>query len=152
MARPCKYDKEKHPDWAWALAIKGLTNPEIAKAMGVATSTFNKWRTENPEFEEAVSNGKDIADSKVEKSLYTRATGYTYEERKVITDIDPKTGETKPVRIEKTTRVVPPDTTAQIFWLKNRRPQDWRDRKDIEMASESDIVFNVMKASEKKEG
>lgn len=150
MGRPNGYDKDKHPDWAWALAVKGLTNPEIAKAMGIATSTFNKWRTEHEELEDAVQTGKGIADAKVERSLFQRATGYTYEERKVVTEIDPRTGETKPARIEKTTKVVPPDTTAQIFWLKNRRPKDWRDRRDIEMSNEGDIVFNVMKASDRK--
>ena len=145
------YNKETHCEWAWALATAGLTNKEIAKKLGIATSTFNKWRDENPEFNEAVLSGKEIADAKVEKSLFKRAMGYEYEEKKVITSLDPKTGETLPVRIEKTTKVVPPDTTAQIFWLKNRKPKDWRDRRDIEVSDKGDIVFNILKASEKKE-
>ena len=146
------YNEDVHLDWAWSLAARGLTNPQIAKELGIATSTFNKWRSENKKFDEAVKAGKGIADAKVERSLYERAVGYTYTERKMITELDKDTGQPKATRIEKVDRVVPPDTTAQIFWLKNRKPQDWRDRRDIEMASEGDIVFNVMKASDKKEG
>lgn len=139
-----------HPEWAWALAAAGLTNQEMAKTMGIATSTFNKWRKDREEFEEAVQMGKGIADAKVEKSLFKRALGYDYEEKKVITTIDPKTGETLPVRIEKVTKHVPPDTTAQIFWLKNRKPEDWRDRRDVAVADEGEITFNIVRASEMK--
>ena len=148
MPRPSGYNAEIHPDWAWSLAAKGLTNKEIAEQMGVATSTFNKWRTEHEELEKAVTEGKETADAKVERSLFERAIGYTYEEKKVITTINPKTGETNPLRIEKTTKVVPPDTTAQIFWLKNRRPEEWRDRKDVDVSNSSDFVFNIKPASE----
>ena len=71
-----KYNSEYHDDWAWSLAIKGATNEEIAQAFGISTRTFIRWRQEHESLDKAVTEGKDIADSKVEKSLYQRALGY----------------------------------------------------------------------------
>ena len=65
--------------------------------------------------------------AKVIRSLYERATGYEYEEEKRIVEYD-KDGNVKPVKIEKTKKHVPPDVTAQIFWLKNRQRDRWQDR------------------------
>jgi len=120
--RPTRYDPNRHPGQVLALARLGKTNQEMAEALNIATSTLKEWVKVHEEFREAFKEGKLEADSKVEASLFTRAIGFEYVERKVITFPN---GET---RIEETTKKVLPDVTAQIFWLKNRKPHEWRDK------------------------
>lgn len=148
MARISAYNPDLHPNWVWSLAIQGKTVAEIAKEIGVARSTLNKWISENKELADAINEGRDIADAKVERSLYKRATGYTYKEKKVVQTVD-KDGNQKPARVEITEKVVPPDVTAQIFWLKNRKPSKYRDRQDIAV-EDTNIKFNIVPASEKE--
>lgn len=149
VAVKSKYDERIHDDWGWLLATKGLTGAEIAKEMGISRSTLNKWIAEHESFAEAITQGRDSSDAKVVKSLFKRAVGYAFKERKIVNMIG-EDGKPTPARIETTEKHVQPDTTAQIFWLKNRRPNDWRDRRDVEMTSGSDITFNVKPASEEK--
>lgn len=127
--RPTDYNPDTHPAIAESLARKGLTNTEMADGIGVATSTFNRWRDEHPEFQDAVKRGKSSADDVVEKSLYNRAIGEIVKETKTITMPD---GETRTEVTEK--RVA--DTTAQIFWLTNRRRDKWKRRSQTEMTGE----------------
>ena len=68
-----KYNPEYHDDWAWSLAVKGATNDEIAEAFGISVRTFIRWTQKYESLKTAVETGKNIADSKVEKSLYQRA-------------------------------------------------------------------------------
>ena len=70
-----KYNPEYHDDWAWSLAVKGATNDEIAEAFGISVRTFIRWTQKYESLKTAVETGKNIADSKVEKSLYQRAIG-----------------------------------------------------------------------------
>lgn len=107
-------------------AKDGLTDEQIAKNMGIRTSTFYEWKKKFPEITEALKKGKEVIDREVENKLYQRAVGYEYKETKKIVDADGKK------RIEEVTKQVPPDTTAQIFWLKNRKPDTWRDKQNIE--------------------
>jgi hypothetical protein len=104
----------------------GKTNPEIAQALGVTAETLNQWRRQFPEFSDAIKGNKDQADAPVVKSLYQRAIGYEYTEISV--KEDPKKGTITTT----TTKHVSPDVTAQIFWLKNRQPKDWRDKHEVE--------------------
>lgn len=120
--RKSLYDPEIHPETARSLARKGKTNLQIAETIGVNLDTIQTWINQYPEFSEALKEGKAPADAKVEKSLFQRAIGYKYQEKKVIQLPDG----TK--RMEITEKEVVPDTTAQIFWLKNRLPQEWRDK------------------------
>lgn len=150
MARPSKYNPKYHIPWAKSLAMEGLTEKQIATSMEVAMSTFSKWKKEFPEFAEAVEKGKEPADAQVELSLFKRANGYTYKEKKVIVAMD-KDGNQKPARIETVEKEVAPDVTACIFWLKNRRPDKYRDKQDIELNNEKEIIFNIAKASEMKQ-
>ena len=124
---PSKYDPEKHPRTALAFARKGATNPEIAGVLGVSHETLNQWCKKYPELSDALKCGKAEADSKVETSLYQRAIGYEYIERKEF--ISPSGQK----RFEISYKFIPPDTTAQIFWLKNRRPDEWRDKQQQEI-------------------
>ncbi|MGB3988759.1 MAG: helix-turn-helix domain-containing protein [Minisyncoccales bacterium] len=125
--RKSLYNPEFHPQKAGELALMGKTNPEIGEVLGVSVETLNEWRKQYPEFSEAIKGNKDQADAPVVKSLYQRALGYEYKEIKVIETPDGKR------RKEVTVKKVAPDVTAQIFWLKNRQPKDWRDKHDQEI-------------------
>lgn len=144
------YNAETYPDWAWSLAIKGLTIAEIGKEMGVSRATVNRWISNYPDFKEAINAGRDASDSKVERSLYQRAVGYTYKERKIINVLD-SSGKPVPARIETVEKHVPPDTTAQIYWLKNRKRDQWKDKWEVKVDTEKEIVFNIVGATERKD-
>lgn len=104
----------------WALA--GLTNEQIAHNMGINVGTLYEWNNKYPELSESLKRAKTVADEEVENALYKRALGYTtrvYKEK-----VTPK-GQVVPYMEDVH---IPPDTTAQIFWLKNRKPEKWRDK------------------------
>jgi transcriptional regulator with XRE-family HTH domain len=103
------------------LATLGLTDEQIADVLGIATATLSDYKNKHPEFSEALKAGKAISDQKVVESLYKRATGYSHPETKVFCN----EGEITTVNV---VRHHPPDTTACIFWLKNRDKENWRDK------------------------
>ena len=103
----------------------GLIDKEIAEYSEVTEQTINNWKKEYPEFFESIKRGKTLADANVSESLYKRANGYEHEEddiRVVNNDIV----------VTPTIKHYPPDSTAMIFWLKNRRPKQWRDKQEID--------------------
>ena len=108
------------------------TDAELADFFQVSTRTIYRWQNEFPEFCQSLKSGKAEADERVERSLYHRAVGYTFEAEKVFQ----YKGEI--VRAE-TKEHVPPDTTACIFWLKNRRSQQWRDIHRLEHGQPGDF-------------
>lgn len=99
-------------------AREGLTDEQMAKNIGIATSTFYNWEKKSIEFLEALKRGKEVVDFEVENALLKRALGYEYEEETYENGVLTK----------KVKKQVAPDTTAQIFWLKNRKPDKWRDK------------------------
>lgn len=117
-------------------ARDGLTDKDIAKNMAVGLSTLKEWKSRFEQIKEALSVGKDAADRVVENALYKSACGYTETIRKPMRiktiEYDPETG--KKVReVEKVVAVeeqihFPAQVIAQIFWLKNRKPAQWRDK------------------------
>ena len=111
-------------------ARDGLTDIQIAQNIGIAVSTLNNWKNRYVELMDSLKRGKEVIDRQVENALLKRALGYEYEEVKMVVEKDEKGNEKK--RQEKVIKKVIPDTTAQIFWLKNRKPEQWRDRRDIE--------------------
>ena len=117
-------------------ARDGLTDEQIAHNMGCAYSTFREWLKRFPALSAALKKGKAPVDYEVENALYKRATGYTVKLKKPIKVKTTKRvtgkGEVTEERIEYADeeQYIPPDTTAQIFWLKNRRPDKWRDKRD----------------------
>lgn len=108
------------------MCLGGATNADLATEFGVGTSTIKSWQAKFPEFRDVMVAAKDVADTRVERSLYERATGYTYDAVKIFCGKD---GQVTEVPYKEH---VPPDTTAQIFWLKNRKPGDWRDKHEFE--------------------
>ena len=119
-----KYQRWLEPDGlvllrAWAR--DGLTDDQIARNCGVSRSTLSAWKLAHPDISDALKKGKDIADIEVENALYRRAVGYAYDETSVEESPDG-------VKRKTVTKQMAPDVTAQIFWLKNRRPDVWRER------------------------
>lgn len=111
-------------------ARDGLTDEQIAHNIGITAATLYVWKNKYPEISETLKKGKEVVDIHVENALLKRALGYEYtEERVEISDKDGK-------KVIRTTKYIPPDTTAQIFWLKNRRPDRWRDRQEEQRSSE----------------
>lgn len=123
----------------------GLIEIEIAKKLNVVMSTFSRYKVEHEDLREALKRGKEVIDYEVEQKLLKRAMGYDYEE---VTKEPVYNTETKETALEVTKRVTKhyvPDTTAQIFWLKNRKPKEWRDKRDIEMsgALDNNVVIKI---------
>lgn len=131
MPTPLKYNQKYHDDWAWSLAIKGATDQEIAEAFHVSRRTIIRWRESYPSFNEACEHGKEIADAKVKRSLFERATGFEYQEKESAIDVDPKTGEQKPVRVRTFTKKAVPDTMAIMYWLNNRSKGEFSQQQKI---------------------
>ncbi len=119
--------KEEYIGQAEKLCALGATDVELADFFGIDISTLYRWKNEFEGFCEAIKTAKEAADNRVERSLYARATGYTFDTEKVVGGKDG--AEVVPYREH-----VPPDTTAMIFWLKNRMPKQWRDRRIEEIS------------------
>ena len=118
-----KYEKWLEPESLILLvgwARDGLTDEQIANNMGVRRETLYDWKKKHPNISNALKKGKEVVDIQVENALLKRALGYEYTEEKV--EISEKDGR----KVTQTVKHVAPDTTAQIFWLKNRRPEKWR--------------------------
>lgn len=139
MARPTKFDPKYHIPWAKSLMLRGCTIEELANHMGLAKSTVHKWMNENAEFSDAIKQGREYSDMQVELSLFKRATGVKITEKRTLVRTD-ENGKTVPARIEVLEKDVPADTTACIFWLKNRNPELWRDRTNVAIETTDDEV------------
>jgi hypothetical protein len=122
---------------AWAR--DGCIDADIARKLGVAYSTFREYVKQYPALAAALKRGKEVADVEVENALFKRAVGYTYEEVTREATTDPKTGQTIMIETKRVTKEVQPDVTAQIFWLKNRRPDKWRDRQELSHSGSMEI-------------
>ena len=107
-------------------AEKGLFNKQIAYNMGINNATLYEWQNRFPEFADAIKKGKKVIDEQVENSLLKRAMGYQYEE-----DTFGMNHEGKMVVVKRVLKSQAPDVTAQIFWLKNRNPREWRDKQEV---------------------
>lgn len=126
---------------------EGLTEEEICKRLGVSVSAFNNYKNEYSELMEALKVNREIADYRVEDALYMRAIGYEYEEEtweefeieRPYLKEDGTIVKTELRLTKKVKKKQAPDTTAQIFWLKNRRPDKWRDKQELEHSGGLDI-------------
>lgn len=119
LGRPPSYNPA-FADQARRLCQMGLTDQEIADFFEISVRTLHRWKAKYEDFCHALKPGKDVADDRIERSLYHRATGYTFEAEEVFQ----YQGEVVRAKVMKH---VPPDATSMIFWLKNRRPKEWRD-------------------------
>lgn len=121
----------KYKDWlteegllkieGWAK--DGLTDEDIADNIGIERQTLYDWKKKYSVFSDALKQSKEVADIKVENALFKSSIGYWVDEERIDSE-----GNVYTVR-----RFIPPNTTAQIFWLKNRKPNEWRDKKQTEL-------------------
>ena len=143
MGRPTKY-KEEYVEQAYNLTLLGGDDSTLSRAFGVPESTINAWKVKHLAFRESLKNGKEKADASVGRSLYQRATGYSHP------DVDIKMWKGKIIKTD-IIKHYPPDSTAMIFWLKNRQKQWWREKLE-EAPQPVDITFEfVNKVPEPKE-
>lgn len=125
----------KYKDWltedglikieGWAR--DGLTEQQISKNMGVAYSTMREWKKKFPALSASLKKGKEVVDREVENAMLRTALGFHYTEEMV-------TPEGDVVEVKKFNK---PNTTAQIFWLKNRKPAEWRDKQEVEQTNKN---------------
>lgn len=148
----------KYDDWitdeglsqieSWA--SEGLTNKDIAKSMGVAYSTFREWAKKFPALSAPLKKGKQNAIDKVENALFKKAVGYDYDETtykrmKVKEKVRDENGDIQTITVEKEVKVkrvskhVAPDTGAAAFFLKNRDPENWKDKKETQLSGSIDM-------------
>lgn len=128
-------------------ARDGLTDEQIAKNIGINRTTLYDWKKKEVNIADALKKGKEIVDFEVENALLKKALGYTItlNKQKVTKDGDV---------IDITEEVhVPPDTTAQIFWLKNRKPNNWKDRVETDedkeaVANASQVIAKIRKVAQ----
>ena len=137
----------KYEDWldedsllkvqGWAR--DGLSNEQIAHNMGITFQTLYKWQDKYSELREALKKGKEVVDREVENALLKRAMGYEYDEvtQEPVTDKD--TGITEMRVTKRVTKQIVPDVTAQIFWLKNRKPEEFRDKRDVGLSGHVEL-------------
>lgn len=145
--------KGKYEDWitpegllkveGWAR--DGLTDEQIAANIGIRAGTLYDWKNRFPDFSEALKKGKEVVDRQVENALLKRALGYTYKETTREPVLNPDTGKVELTITKTVTKQVAPDTTAQIFWLKNRKPETWRDKREI-TTDDNDQVMAFIEA------
>jgi AcrR family transcriptional regulator len=130
-------------------ARNGLTLEDIAHNLGIGRTTFYKYTQKHKELKDALEQGKEVADIRVENALYRRAVGFYSEEEQIVMVKDPD-GETRPETVTKKV-YHKPDVTAQIFWLKNRRPDKWRDKVNEFEAEETQNLIMIAPVKEKNE-
>lgn len=126
---------------AWA--CDGLTDDQIAGNIGISRSTLAEWKKKYSDISDALKKGKKIVDTEVENALLKRALGYDY------TETSKKYKNGKLVEEKVITKHVAGDVTAQIFWLKNRKPGEWRDKIQYDNEAEVSRVDDLIKAIDK---
>lgn len=120
-------------------ARDGLTDEQISNNLGISTTTFYEYKNKYPEFSETLKKGKEVVDYEVENALLKRALGYEYKETTKESRWNKEKEIYEMVITKEVTKQVVPDTVAQIYWLKNRKPKQWRDK------VEEDINNNIQR-------
>jgi DNA-binding XRE family transcriptional regulator len=138
--RPTDY-RAIYAGQAFKLCLLGATDAEMADFFDVSEQTINAWKGKHPKFLESIKRGKSHADTEVAHSLYKRALGYEHEAVKIFCDKDGHITEA-PYRER-----YPPETTAAIFWLKNRQSANWRDRKEMDLTSKGASLAELLTQS-----
>lgn len=138
MPQQSAYNEKYHDDWAWSLALKGATDEEMAQAFGISVRTLHRWKKQHPSLLEAMNEGKDVADAKVERCLYQRATGYDATDVEKIIDTEQATGRQQVVRTRVNTKHIPPDTMAIMYWLNNRQRKYWSQRQEVALSADEE--------------
>ncbi|MDO6706779.1 hypothetical protein [Photobacterium sp. 1_MG-2023] len=138
VGRKTKYKKD-FDQLAYNYCLLGATDAKLAEFFDVSEQTINTWKKSHSSFLESIKKGKAQADAQVAASLFGRAVGYSHPEVKVATHEGKITDE------KEYNKHYPPDTTAAIFWLKNRQPEMWRDKQEVKHEGEMALkpVLNI---------
>lgn len=146
VGRPTKY-KEEYNEQAYKLCLLGHTDAEMAEFFEVDVSTIHRWKIDYPEFCDSIKKGKEIADMDVAVKLLERAKGATVMRQQAIKMKDVQySNDGKKISEEERIEVVDlvhqeaPDTTALIFWLKNRKSSQWKDKQDIQHSGKLEVA------------
>lgn len=142
--RPSSYVPQ-FAEQAEKLCRLGATDIELADFFEVERTTIWRWSQAHEEFCNALKAGKEAADERVVRSLYAKATGYTHDAVKIFMPANADAPVYAPYREH-----VAPDTTAAIFWLKNRRPGDWREKTDV--AHTGEVAMTILTGVPRSEG
>lgn len=143
---PSRYRPEMC-DQVYEYGLLGLTEPEVARELGIGETQLGVWKKLYPDFGDALKRSKIPADSKVARSLYERAVGYRYTEQQAIKI---KTGkDQEDVKVVEVERFAPPDTASMAIWLRNRQPERWRDSRKIEYQGTLEHRLASMNAEER---
>lgn len=132
VGRPTDYKKEYNKQ-AYKLCLLGAIDKDLADFFEVEERTINNWKHDYPEFFQSIKKGKKIADANVAEKLYKRATGYEHIDTKFATHEGQITDSLEYIKH------YAPDTGAAIFWLKNRQPEIWREKQEIQHSGEVEI-------------
>lgn len=130
--RPTDYDPS-YDAIAEEMCMAGATDDQLAERFDVSQRTINRWKVAQPTFRQAIKDAKDVADERVKRCLYHKAMGIEYEElqpiklKRVTYEDGKRVKEEEYIELVPVKKFMPPDTTAQIFWMKNRKRQDWQD-------------------------
>lgn len=141
MAAPNKYETNVEPrlfeieNWF----KEGLIEKEISKRLEISQSSLDNYKRDYPELKKALKDGKDVADFRVENALYKRAMGYKYTEITKERKFDKENNRYEVVVTKEVEREVAADPTSMIFWLKNRKKAQWRDKQDLSISGSIDI-------------
>ncbi len=137
--------KGKYAEWLTEDNLKrvegwardGLTDEQIAHNMGIDVATLYRWKNNHCEICNALKRGKEVVDREVENALLKSAQGFEYEEVTEELRWDKSKNDYVMKVVKRVKKIVPPSTVAQIFWLKNRKPTEWRDKREVEANNES---------------
>ena len=124
-------------------AFDGLIDKQIAHNIGVSERTFTTWKTKFPSITSALKKGKEVVDREVENALLKSAVGYEYEEETYERIFNEETDKFEEVLVKRVKKYKEPNPTSMIFWLKNRKPEEWRDKRVTELEGGEDIGKNA---------
>jgi len=145
--RPTKYNPKFHPKMGKLAAATGKSDEEIAKELEITTSTLYLWKNKYPEFSEAIKVAKEDPNDLVEAALFKRAIGYTLTLKKEIA-VSLGAGMGSELQTAKVQTHIPPDTTAQIFFLTHRRPEKWPNKQNVNHSGE--LTINNLTPEERR--
>lgn len=144
MARNEIYDKNTFPLLAEQFAREGKTDIQIAKSLGINKDTYYNYQKKYPEFLDAIKRGKKPVDVEVENQLLKRALGYEYTEEQ--REIEMVNGEPIIKKIKSIKKHISPDVGAIAFWLKNRRPDLWREKQYVDHTTKGEKILTPVTA------
>lgn len=126
------YDESLHPLAALRLAASGSDEKQISDALKISVETLRTWKSEHPVFARALEGNPDLIDASVEAALLKRATGFYYDETTFEKKTSGDDGKVTFAPVKKVRKYSPPEYSAIVFWLKQRKPSEWSGKKERE--------------------